>query len=430
MAATEVFVGIDIGTSGCRAAAITTSGQPIALHKIDLPPGRQPQAGYSEQAPEAWWQALCAVTWGLLARLDGCRPAALALDGTSGTLLLSDDAGQPLSPGLMYDDARGRPALPRIAAVAPPNAAVHAATSSLAKLLSLVATGAPPGMARVLHQAEWLAGRLINDYTRGDETNCLKLGYDPTAGGWPAWLADLGIPGSWLPRVLPVGGRLGAVTPAAARSTGLPAGLPVFAGTTDSVAAALAAGIGASGDAVTSLGSTLVLKILAEHPVSSAPHGVYSHRVFGRWLAGGASNSGGAVLRAFFTDREMAELGRCLRTDLPTGLDYYPLLSPGERFPTNDPVLPPRLTPQPDDRARFFQGLLEGIATIECAGYTLLQRLGAPAPRLILSTGGGAANVGWQKLRQRRLNAPVVVAQTAEAAVGAALVARRGASGD
>jgi sugar (pentulose or hexulose) kinase len=274
-----------------------------------------------------------------------------------------------------------------------------------------------------------LAGCLTGDFGHGDENNCLKLGYDPVARQWPAWLAELGVPIPWLPAVQPAGSRLGSISAAAHRATGLPAGLPVFAGTTDSVAAALAAGMAAPGDAVTSLGSTLALKILADRPVVSAAHGVYSHRLFDRWLAGGASNSGGAVLRAYFSAAEMAELTPRLQPQQPTGLDYYPLLRPGERFPVNDPGLRPRLTPRPADRLRFFQGLLEGIARIEQSAYGLLRQLGAPPPARVITTGGGAANRPWRQMRESLLGVPVVAAECTEAAVGAALLACRGAGG-
>ena len=407
--------------------AVSTAGEPIALHKVELPRGTHPRPGHSEQDPEVWWRGLCGALHGLLHELRGHRPAALALDGTSGTLLLLDAAGGPLAPGLMYDDARGGVAVPRIAEVAPAEAAVHGATTSLAKLLVLLEEHRPSKFARVLHQAEWLAGRLIGRFDQGDENNCLKLGYDPVARGWPDWLGDLGVSPRWLPQVRPVGTALGQVSVAAARQTGLTAGLPVYAGTTDSVAAALAAGLVHTGDATTALGSTLALKILADRPVNSGRHGVYSHRVFDRWLAGGASNSGGAVLRAYFSTEELAEMTPDLRFDVPTELDYYPLLRRGERFPVNDPELAPQVNPRPADPVRFFQGLLEGIARIERDGYALLQTLGAPAPRRVLSTGGGAANLPWQGFRQELLGVPVTAARHGEAAIGAALIARHGA---
>ena len=63
-------------------------------------------------------------------------------------------------------------------------------------------------------------------------------------------------------------------------------------------------------------------------------------------------------LHSFFSDAQLRELTPRLDPSLPTGLDYYPLTKPGERFPINDPTLQPRLTPRPDDDAIFLQGEL------------------------------------------------------------------------
>ncbi len=96
-------------------------------------------------------------------------------------------------------------------------------------------------------------------------------------------------------------------------------------GTTDSNAATLAAGASEIGDAVTSLGSTLVLKILSDRPVNAPQYGVYSHRLGDHWLVGGASNSGGAVTAAHFTPEEM----RRLSTEMnPEPTHRLQLLSP------------------------------------------------------------------------------------------------------
>jgi hypothetical protein len=110
-------------------------------------------------------------------------------------------------------------------------------------------------------------------------------------------------------------------------------------------------------------------------------------------------------------------------------LHFYPLPGPGERFPRNEPNLAPRLTPRPDDDALFLQGLLEGLAAIEWAGYRLLARLGAPYPSRVWTAGGGAANLAWTAIRARLVGVPVVRARHSEAAYGAALLARQGATG-
>ena len=89
---------------------------------------------------------------------------------------------------------------------------------------------------------------------------------------------------------------------------------------------------------MTSLGSTLAIKLLSEVRVEDdARYGLYSHRLGSGWLVGGASNTGGAVLRRHFSDAELAELTRRMDAAKPTGLDYYPLTAPGERFPGGCP---------------------------------------------------------------------------------------------
>jgi hypothetical protein len=160
--------------------------------------------------------------------------------------------------------------------------------------------------------------------------------------------------------------------------------------------------------------------------VFQAAQGIYSHRLGDRWLAGGASNSGGAALLAHFTVERMAALTPRLRPERPTGLAYYPLPSPGERFPIADPTLQPGVTPRPPDDAVFFQGLLEGIAAIEAMGYDRLAALGASPLKRVITIGGGARNEAWTAIRARRLGVLVTVAEQMEAAFGTALLALNG----
>ncbi|MFP5345108.1 MAG: FGGY-family carbohydrate kinase, partial [Gammaproteobacteria bacterium] len=124
----------------------------------------------------------------------------------------------------------------------------------------------------------------------------------------------------------------------------------------------------------------------------------------------------------------MQTLSTLLQPDRPTGLDYYPLLVPGERFPVNDPTLAPRLEPRPADDTQFFQGMLEGMASIEHQAYQRLAGLGAPYPVSIRSVGGGAKNEAWTKIRARLLQVPLLTPPHDEAAYGAALLARDGST--
>lgn len=95
---------------------------------------------------------------------------------------------------------------------------------------------------------------------------------------------------------------------------------------------------------MTSLGSTLAIKLVSRVHVADARFGVYSHRLDDAWLVGGASNTGGAVLRQLFTDDQLAALSEHIDPAVPSPLDYYPLPKKGERFPVSDPDMMPRFS--------------------------------------------------------------------------------------
>jgi D-ribulokinase len=135
---------------------------------------------------------------------------------------------------------------------------------------------------------------------------------------------------------------------------------------------------------------------------------------------GGASNTGGAVLRSFFTDEELLELTLQMDPTTPTGLHYYPLTKPGDRFPINDPHLEPCLSPRSENPVVFLQGMLEGMARIEAEAYALLARLGASELRRVYTAGGGARNENWAVMREMAIGKPVIRAVQTEAAIGVA----------
>jgi len=425
-AVASLFVGIDVGTSGVRACAIDAALQVRGFATAPMAAPRLHE-GRAVQAPAVWWDAVEIALDELVAAIDARAVRALAVDGTSGTLLLAGADGEPLGDALMYNDQSSRDEAERIRALAPDDSAAHGASSALAKLLHFLGGVAATGAVHALAQADWIAGRLRGAQGVADENNALKLGYDPVERAWPAWLRELGVDPRLLPRVVPAGAPTGSIAPAMARRFGFDPCALIVAGTTDSVAAALAAGIEEVGDAVTSLGSTLVLKTLAERPIVDAGLGVYTHRVGDRWLAGGASNTGGAVLAALFAPEDIGALSARIDPEQPSPLDYYPLLRAGERFPVNDPLLAPRLVPRPDDDVAFLHGVLESMARIERDGYRALARLGAPYPRRVLTAGGGAANAVWRRIRGRVLGVPVRAASHADAAYGVARLARDGA---
>ncbi len=343
---------------------------------------------------------------------------ALAVDGTSGTILPVDGNGAPGGDGSMYHDVADPSVLARVDAVAPRETAALGSSSPLARAIELQGRG-----VRIVHQADWIAAQFSRRCDVTDENNALKTGYDPLARSWPAWIDAAGLDRRRLPTVVPAGTPVGPIDAGVAAALGLPADVLIVAGTTDGCAAFLASGAASDGDGVTSLGTTLTVKLLSARPVFAPDLGVYSHRIGEWWLAGGASNAGGGVVAAYFDADDLARLSPALRPEEPTGLDYYPLTAPGERFPTADPALQPRLAPRPDEDAVFLQGILEGIAAIEVRGYRALAELGASPLTSIRTTGGGAANEAWTRIRVRMLGVPTRPVTSEHAAVGAARLA-------
>lgn len=413
----NLYIGIDFGTSGARAVVIDVA----ATIKAEA---QYPFENSALNWVTIWRNALFSLLEQIPRELRQ-EVRAIAIDGTSSTVLLCDAAGSPVDAPLLYNDARGVAVMKSLTAIAPPNHTVLSATSSLAKLLWMTHRPSFTEAKYFLHQADWLAFLLHGYLGISDYHNALKLGYDVEQFCYPAWMAELPVM-PLLPLILAPGTPVGEVTAEIADRFSLRRDCLVCAGTTDSIAAFLASGARLPGEAVTSLGSTLVLKLLSCKRVDDARYGIYSHRLGNLWLTGGASNTGGAVLRQFFTDIQLDRLSCQIDTSQESQLDYYPLLKPGDRFPINDPALPPRLEPRPADPVDFLHGLLESIARIELRGYHLLQHLGATPLSHVYTAGGGAVNSSWAKIRARHLRVPLVPSVQTSAAYGTALLAMRG----
>jgi D-ribulokinase len=419
-----LFLGIDFGTSGARAIVIDRDGQ------------FQYEASYSLTATSALAETWRIALLELISQIPGelrSRLQRIAIDGTSATVLLCDSNGKPVLPPLLYNDACAGTELEKLRAIAPINHVVLSPSSSLAKLLWLshqleAGNHSSRKASYLMHQADWLAFLLHGQPGISDYHNSLKLGYDVAALAYPKWFEhpDLAAIVPLLPKVMIPGTVVGNIQPSVAEQLGLPIACQVCAGTTDSIAAFLASRATKPGQAVTCLGSTLVLKLLSHTRVDNAHYGIYSHRLGDLWLVGGASNTGGAILRHYFSDRDLVSLSQQIDPSQASRLDYYPLLQPGERFPINNPDLPPRLTPRAASDVDFLHGLLESLAKIEAQGYRLLEELGASPLTQVLTAGGGAKNETWRAIRQRHLQIPVIASAQTEAAYGSALLALRG----
>ncbi len=412
-------LGIDIGTSGVRTAVLDERGEVIA------PMARAPHRANAAENADAWWLA---VQDALENQINGMRAAGidplsiggLAVDGTSGSMVLTDGELKPVTPALLYNTSGFSTEAQQIANVAPKTSITSGQSSSLARMLHLQAMDATNQAKHLLHQADFIAAKIAGRSVGSDDNNALKTGWDPQTRRWPAWFADAGVRTDLLPSVSSVGARVGQIGADVAEQFGLSPTTAIHAGTTDSIAAFLASGANRVGDGVTSLGTTLAIKLLSDVRVDDPDSGVYSHRLGDAWLAGGASNTGGGVLAHFFTAEQLTTLSEKIDPSGASPLDYYPLIKPGERFPANDPSLEPRLTPRPEDDVMFLHGMLESMARIEADGYKRLAQLGAPKPSRVFTAGGGAKNGTWSAIRRRHLDADFANPRNTEAAVGAA----------
>ncbi|MER6378848.1 FGGY family carbohydrate kinase [Streptomyces sp. NPDC001250] len=440
-----VHLGLDLGTQSARAVAVDGTGRLLGAAARPLT-GRRDGVRH-EQDPEQWWSALAAACREALTGIDPHRVRGLAVDATSGTVLLADAAGTPLTSGLMYDDRRADAHTDRVnthggrvwqklgyRAMQP--------SWALPKLLWLLddptrpgdrdgsrpgGKGLPAG-TRLLHQADLITWRLAGHQVASDASHALKTGYDLIAERWPeAELDALGVPGALLPDVVRPGTVIGTVCADAAEVTGIPVGTLITAGMTDGCAAQIGAGALTPGAWNSVLGTTLVFKGASPHLVRDPGGVVYCHRgPGGAWLPGGASSSGAGVLAHRFPGVRPAGLDALTARAAATGSTavVYPLVgSGGERFPFRAPEAEPFVLGEPSGEAEEFHACLLGVALVERLCFDYLDHLGAPVDGPLTFTGGGARNRYWSQLRADVLGRTARLPEQSESALGMAVLA-------
>jgi sugar (pentulose or hexulose) kinase len=452
----EVVAGIDIATAAVRVVCADAQGRVRARGGADLPHPRRGAGGHSEQDATAWWPAVATA----LRQATGALPAggrevvAVAVAATSGTIVLADGRGEPLGPALMYDDRRaaglnagaqeaGAPrwralglsvaptaALGRIAwlASAEPGAAEPEAAGPGAEGLGAEGPDTPPGAAgHLLHTPDLIGWRLTGGPVATDWSHALKSGYDARAGEWPGEVFDaLGVPPRWLPPVQAPATQVGTVCAEAAAETGLPTGCAVRLGMTDGCAGQLATGAVRPGQFVGILGTTYVLKGVTRELIADPSGALYSHRhPDGWWLPGGASSTGGEALAHLPSD-QLPALDRAAAARGPASVVAYPLRREGERFPFVSGAARGFLLGTLADDADRHRATLEGVAFLERLALERAEELGVAVEGPLWAAGGGSRSPLWTRIRATVLGRPLRVADHAETAFGAALLAASG----
>lgn len=460
-----MLLGLDVGTSATKAVLVREDGTVIASASASHPIAR-PRDGWSEQCPDDWWRSTRESIAGVLraAGPGAPRVRAVGLSGQMhGSVFVSREAmggaprdGAVLRPALLWNDQRTASQCEAIERIAGGRAAlVHAVGNA-----ALTGFTAPKLLWLREHEPElhrrlgalllpkdfirWrLTGTIGTDV--GDASGTLL--FDPSARRWHEGLiAALGIDASILPDAVESAVVVGVVSGEAASATGLPAGVPVVAGTGDNQAGAVGAGVVEPGQVLMVLGTSGVVYAHSDAPRPdlvdvASPGRTHSlaaadgdARRTGQWCVTGVMLSAAGSLQ-WFRDALAPGVGfdelMAQAWSSPPGCEglvFLPYLS-GERCPHADPLargafvgLTARHT-----RAHLARAVVEGVSFAMAQIFDLVRGLGVRASG-VRAVGGGAKSREWRSLLATLTGVPVSVPAIEEGgASGAALLAAVGA---
>ncbi|MEE8143583.1 MAG: xylulokinase [Planctomycetota bacterium] len=434
----SVLLGIDVGTSGCKAVLMDLSGKVVATatHEVSL---STPQPQWSEQDPEEWWRATMASIRQVLeqANLQAEAVHGVGLTGQMHGAVLLDGKGQVLRPCILWNDQRtaaecqeigrrvgaeqllqrtGNPVLPGFTAP---------------KLL-WVSKHEPEvfaNIASVLLPKDYIRYRLTGERLSDVSDASGTALFDVAQRRWcPEMLEAVGVPRSWLPEVTESPEVSAHIT---CKESGLAAGTPVVAGAGDQAAQAIGSGIVAEGPISVTIGTSGVV-FAASDRYRVEPHGrlhAFCHAVPGKWhLMGVALCAGGSLhwYRESFGGGSYAELmEEAARAPAGSeGLLFLPYLT-GERTPHADADARGAfvgLTLR-HQRAHLTRAILEGVCYSLRDSLELMLELGLK-PRELRASGGGAKSPLWRQILADVCNTPIATLSLSDgAAFGAALLA-------
>jgi xylulokinase len=418
------LVGLDVGTTGVKALALSPDGDVLARAE-DRYNLSTPHLGWAEQNPEDWWQAAERALTAL-----GAEPDAIGLSGQMHGLVVLDDQDRALRPAILWNDQRTqaecveieeRVGLTRLIQLT----ANRALTGFTAPKLLWLRRHEPKTYARVAHvllPKDYVRLRLTGERAIDVADASGTLLFDVAGRRWSEEMLEaLEIDPAWLPRVLE--------SPEVSGETGT--GIPVAAGAGDQAAAALGVGVDRPGPVSVVLGTSGV--VFAALPAFAAdPQArvhAFCHAVPGGWHAMGVMLSAAGSLRwlrdALGTGNGYDELTAAAQRWPPAteGLTFLPYLA-GERTPHADPGARGAfagLTLR-HDRGALVRAVLEGVAYGLRDSLELLRELGVD-PHAGHVSGGGARSELWLRILAAVLGLPIRRAATDEgSAYGAALL--------
>jgi len=440
------LIGLDIGTSACKAGLVDTAGEILALATIACEVTR-PHAGWAEQDTRGYWDAAVRCIRELLAspRAEPRRIAGLASCGHAPTMVLLDDRQEPLRPAILWQDTR--------AVAEAEELATNPGTDVLAGWLGVrwpVDASMPAARFRWLgkHEPASLAHtRLVllpKDYVHlrltgaaaTDVWSAKGLVHQQTREPIGPLLEMAGVGTQIVPPALVPSEIMGHVSAAASEETGLPVGTPVIAGWTDAMAAMLGSGaLGSSGLGCDVSGTSEVIGLThGSRPLDTGPLMAAAILDSGRWMVYGPTQaSGGSLswaLRALGELNPEQALAEAAHAEPGAdGLLFLPYLQ-GERAPLWDPRARGAFIglTMAHERRHLLRAVLEGVA---CSVRHVLSAAeaftGATAEEVRVA--GGGARVGlWNQIKADVTGRTFRPCTTTENGVlGAAMLAAIGA---
>jgi len=423
---TVALIGVDVGTTGVKAIAISPDGEVLARAERGYQLST-PRPGWSEQDPEEWWRASEAALAEVSGGLD---VAGIGLSGQMHGLVVLDAADQVIRPAILWNDQRTaaecaeieeRVGLDRLIELT----GNRALTGFTAPKLLWLRRHEPDAFARIRHvllPKDYVRLRLTGERAMdvADASGTLLL--DVAGRRWSETVLDaLELPQEWLPRLLE--------SPEPSGRTG--DGVTVAAGAGDQPAAALGVGIDKPGRLSVVLGTSGV--VLAALPAYRADPEArvhsFCHAVPDGWQAMGVMLSAAGSLQWFHDalapgvafDDLVDEAARWPAG--AEGLVFLPYLA-GERTPHADPDARGAFTGLElrHDRGALVRAVLEGVAFGLRDSLELLRDLGVGVD-CGRASGGGARSALWLEVVASALGIPLELTAVEEgSAFGAALL--------
>ena len=444
----KILLGIDYGTGGCKVTAIGTDGSFAGEASTEFPTYHE-HPGWSEQDPSDWWVALIESLKKLAAKgVDLKSVVACALDGSTHNAVLLDDAYKPVRRTIMWTDQRATAECEALKAgwgekVFSTCYQMPAPTWTLPQMMWIKANE-PEVLKKTEHVLfvkdyvrYLLTGKPATDYIEAQGT----LFFDMGKMAWsPELVALSGLKKSALPEIIKPTDVVGGVTAEASAATGLPEGLPVVCGSSDSAVEDYGAGAVEPGDLIIKLATAGNVNSMTAEPHPHPKTLTYSHIVPGMWYSVSATNAAALCMRwmrdSFYPVRGPQPATHNLYQVMDeeaqassigaNGVFFHPYLQ-GERCPYWDSNLRASFTGVSisSTRGDFCRALMEGVAFSlrDCYGTLATMRL--PVKRIFL-IGGGARSKLWSEIVCNVFNRPVAVPEPGDASFGSALLAGTG----